>query len=101
MYPNSPPRRPQDTLPNPEAMPQTEPKSALPQPATPLEKATANAQALEIQVAQATQTLNEMRIKLLKWQGAAEFLASLEHDGDGPGNGADMENPLEPKEPES
>ena len=70
---------------NPEAVPQPEA-----QPATPLETAIANAQALEAQVIQATQALNEMRVKLLKWQGAAEFLASLERPA-GPGNGKDKE----------
>ncbi len=61
--------------------------------ATPLETALANVQALENQVAQAAQVLNNMRIQLLKWQGAAEFLASLEH-GDGPSNGEDKEKTL-------
>lgn len=72
----------------PEALPE-----AAPQLATPLETATANARAFEVLVGKMEQELNEARIKLLKWQGAAEFLASLEH-GDGPSNGEDKEKTL-------
>ncbi len=74
----------------PEALPE-----AAPQLATPLEMATANARAFEALVGKMEQELNEARIKLLKWQGAAEFQASLARPA-GPGNGKDAVDPFTP-----
>ncbi len=76
----------------PEALPE-----AAPQLATPLETATANARAFEVLVGKMEQELNEARIKMLKWQGAAEYLATLDFGrGPGPENGKDTVDPLTP-----
>ena len=89
--------------PNPPAISQPE---AAPQLATPLETALANARAFEALVGKMERELNEARIKLLKWQGAAEFQASLEKPEappppEGSGNGKDTIDPLDGKEPKS
>ena len=82
--------------PPPEVLMQPEAQQAA-QLATPLETATANARAFEVLVGKMEQELNEARIKLLKWQGAAEFLASLEaQPPGGPENGKDTVDPLTP-----
>ncbi len=75
------------------AQPETQPEP--PQLASPLETATANARAFEILVGKLEQKLHAARVDLLKWQGAAEFQAHLEHPA-GPGNGKDAVDPLTP-----